>query len=190
MTQRSLWQTSVIREHGSEHGGTVWRPNELRLSHMSTYWLYKTTMTLLSRDKVLADNGFHPRRVSFFYDDYIRVLITSGPLLDPITPGLVRDDFPCKIARNASETTDWEDMPKDSCVPLGFDDLFDWVKLQELPYSPDPTRKWEVVHVPQSPDDDTPSAPPQLQRMTVRIFGVIGNLNLMELGNWDRWAPS
>ncbi|EIM79106.1 uncharacterized protein STEHIDRAFT_116789 [Stereum hirsutum FP-91666 SS1] len=109
---------------------------------------------------------------------------------DPITLGLVRDDYPAKIARNASEPTDWEQMSKETCVPLGFDDLFDWVKLQELPFSPDPSRKWEVVHVPHSDTFDenslSPSPQTSLRRMTIRIYGVIGNLNLMDFGNWDR----
>lgn len=109
----------------------------------------------------------------------------SISLLDPITLGLVRDDYPCDIARNSSERTEWNDMPKESYVPIGIDDLFDWVKLQELTYSSDPSRKWEVVHVPR-PMSDTSPGRVSLQRLTIRVFGIVGNLNLMNLGNWDR----
>lgn len=76
-------------------------------------------------------------------------------------------------------------MPKESYVPIGIDDLFDWVKLQELTYSSDPSRKWEVVHVPR-PMSETSPGRVSLQRMTIRVFGIVGNLNLMNLGNWDR----
>lgn len=101
--------------------------------------------------------------------------------------GLVRDSYPRDIARNASEQGDWAELPKEACVPLDFDSLFDWAKLHEIAYSTDPTRKWEIVHIPRTLNDDQVADPTPLRRVTVRVFGIIGNLNLMNLGNWDRY---
>lgn len=106
---------------------------------------------------------------------------------DPNVLGLVRDSYPQEIARNASEHTEWPDLPKEACIPLDFDGLFDWAKLQEITYSADSTRKWEVVHIPRSLEDEPSIGRTPLRRVTVRLFGVIGNLNLMDLGNWDRY---
>ncbi|EIM87304.1 uncharacterized protein STEHIDRAFT_156285 [Stereum hirsutum FP-91666 SS1] len=104
---------------------------------------------------------------------------------DTVALGLIRDSYPQKIARTNSEPLEWSDMPREMYMPGDFDALFEWVKLQEIPHSTDPTRKFDVVHVPR-PFSELSLRPPSLQRMTVRIFGVIGNLNLMDLGNWDR----
>lgn len=99
--------------------------------------------------------------------------------------GLVRDDFPRNIARNASETDDWFEMAPSSYVPIGFEALFDWICVKEVPSNTDLTRRFEVVHLPTSPRSSLDHSD-TIRRLTVRVFGVVGNCNLTPLGNWNR----
>lgn len=126
--------------------------------------------------------------ISAWYSRNLTELSSISRSSDPNVLGLVRDSYPGQIARNTSEHAEFMDMPKEACIPLDFDSLFDWAKLQEIMHPADPTRKWEVVHIPRSPSDDLTIGRTPLRRVTIRLFGIISNLNLMELGNWDRWA--
>lgn len=103
--------------------------------------------------------------------------------------GLVRDDFPEGIARNASEPEDWIEMSPTSYIPTGFESLFDWISVREMPSNTDYTRRFEVVHMTPSPRSLLDHAR-NIRRLTVRIFGVVGNCNLNPLGNWDRYGSS
>lgn len=76
-------------------------------------------------------------------------------------------------------------MPESSYVPLDFAALFDWVTIQEMPARSDPARRLEVVHVPAAVTTQD-HVPDLQQRLTIRVFGVVGTCNLTTLGNWDR----
>lgn len=78
-------------------------------------------------------------------------------------------------------------MPTTSYMPAEFDTLFDWITVKEIQSGIDYTRRYDVVHIPQTLSSPSGSMP-DMRRLTIRLFGVVGNCNLAHLGNWDRYV--
>lgn len=77
-------------------------------------------------------------------------------------------------------------MSPTSYVPVGFEALFDWICVREVPSNTDFTRRFEVVHLPPSPRSSL-AHQGNIRRLTVRVIGVVGNCKLAPLGNWNRY---